>query len=170
MNLIKSKQFEIYFSCSWGSSEIRKILQNFYFQVPHGLNKILNEFAFSLVKSVLNCISVLRPYWYCIQLFNENNPTHSLEDYLKNYIKRYSLKISSKKKIFENFSIFLFFSNDTKENNSDLKQDDIGSLSSESRDISDLLEDLSLTGNNGNNRTCICSDEIMSTHFNLINK
>ena len=115
--------------------EIIKFLSNFY---------LLFSAYNSTIKSVRNCLAVLRPYWCCFQLLNDNDEKLSLNQF-----------IDEAKKAIANESI--------DQNKSEIKSEDTTSTDD---DLINLFDKLDL--NIPENRTCICSDDRMTKHFNLI--
>lgn len=91
----------------------------------------------SLVDSLMNVISIQRPYWYSLQLLNENDDI-TLEAYLDDYEKK---KSDNEKEV-----------------------DPKTEVKNEELDIH--LSQLNISG--FKQRSCICSDEFMTKHLNLI--
>ncbi len=100
--------------------------------------KELKQPSESLIETVMNVIAIQRPFWYNLQLLNESDEI-SLEDFLEDY---------QKKKIEKN-----------KESDRVKKENKVGEL-----DVD--LSQLSIA--DFKQRSCICSDELMTKHVNLI--
>ena len=100
----------------------------------------------------MNCLSVLRPYWCCLQFLNDND-TVLLTDHIE------SLKSSALDKSACESSA------NTPKHSPRLAESTTGTESIEIN-LSEHLRSISLAS--ANSRTCICSDERMTRHYNLI--
>ena len=87
-------------------------------------------------------MTVLRPYWCCFQLLNDNDEELSLNQFVDEARKNNNDKESSDQSVFKN---------------EEIADDD---------ELINLFDKLDL--NIPENRTCICSDDRMTKHCNLI--
>ena len=96
------------------------------------------------VESLSCCLSVLRPYWCCLQHLNEND-TISLEEFIT--VSKQNRKINHANPVTNNLELF--------------KEEE--SLES----VRESLTKLELS--KPKSRTCLCTDDRMTKHSNLIN-
>ena len=109
------------------------------------------------VKVIMNCLSVLRPYWCCLQFLNDND-TVLLTDHIE------SLKNSTLDK--SGYDSSASSSNANTPKHSPRVDDSARNTESIEINLSEHLRSISLAS--ANSRTCICSDDRMTRHYNLI--
>jgi hypothetical protein len=98
----------------------------------------------------LNTLSAARPYWCCLQLLNDSDENLNLDQFIQNH-KNKLQEIKSKE-----------IENEIKNT---IKNEKIVN----DKDLNEKLENINININNvPSKRTCICSDEKMMMHANII--